>query len=52
MPFFEQNHEYLLELSNIFEPTSQYSFDYTFASIDRDISKYELWEEFSEGPIP
>ena len=52
MPSFEQNHEYLLELSNIFEPTSQYSRDYTFTSIDEEITKYEQWEEFADEPIP
>jgi len=52
MPSFEQDHEYLLELSNIFEPTSQYSLDYTYILIDSEISKYEPWEEFSDGPIP
>jgi len=52
MPSFEQDHEYLLELSSIFEPTSQYLLDYTFASIDSDITKYEQWEEFFDGPIP
>jgi len=52
MPSFEQDHEYLLELSNIFKPTSQYSIDHTFALIDNEISKYEQWEELSDGPIP
>jgi len=52
MPSFEQNHEYLLELSNILKPTCQYSLDYTFALIDSEISKYEQWQEFSDGPIP
>jgi len=52
MPSFEQDHEYLLELSKVFEPTSQYSLDYTFASIDDEVSIYEQWEEFSDRPIP
>jgi len=52
MPSCEQDHEYLLELSNIFEPTSQYSLEYTCICIDSEISKYEQWEEFSDGPIP
>jgi len=38
MPSFEQDHEYLLEYSHIFEPKKQYSFDYTFTSIDDEIS--------------
>ena len=52
MPSFEQDHQYLLELSNIFEPTSQYSLDYTFSSIDNEITNYEVWEEDIDGPIP
>jgi len=52
MPSFEQDHEYLLELSGIFEPTCQYSFDYTIISIDCEISEYVPWEEFFDGPIP
>jgi len=38
MPSFEQDHEYLLELSNVFEPTSQYSLDHTFSAIDEEIA--------------
>jgi len=34
------------------EPTSKYSLDYMLASIDDEISKYEQWEVFSDGPIP
>jgi len=49
--YFE-DHLYLLELSNFLEPKSQYSFDYTFQSIDEEITKCEQWEEFSDGPIP
>jgi len=52
MPSFQQDHYYLLELSNIFEPTSQYSLDYTFSAIDEEIAKYKQWEEFSDRPIP
>jgi len=52
MPYFEQDHEYLLELAKIFEQTSQYSLNYTFTSIDDEISKHEQWEEFFDGPIP
>jgi len=50
MHSFEQDHEYLFELSNIFEPTSQYTLDYTFLAID-EVAKYERWEEFFDGPI-
>jgi len=49
--YFE-DHLYLLELSTFLEPKSQYSFDYTFQSIDEEIAKYEQWEEFSDGPTP
>jgi len=52
MPSFEQDHYYLLELSNMLEPTSQYSLDYTFSSIDNEIATYELWEEDIDGPRP
>jgi len=34
------------------EPNSQYSFDYTFQSIDDEIAKYEQWEELFDGPKP
>ena len=43
--YFE-DHRYLLELSTFLEPKSQYVFDYTFQSVDDEISKYEQWEEF------
>jgi len=52
MPSFEQDHEYLLELSHIFELTSQYLLDYTFASIHNGFSSYKKWEEEIDGPIP
>jgi len=52
MPSFEQDHHYLLELSTIFEPTTQYLLDYTFSSIDDEIAKHELWEEHIDGPFP
>jgi len=52
MPSFEHAHFYLLELAHIFEPTSQYALDYTFSSIDSEISSYEMWEEEIDGPIP
>jgi len=47
-----EDHLYLLELSTFLEPKSQYSFDYTFQSIDNEISKYEQWEEFFDGTKP
>jgi len=49
--YFE-DHLYLLELSTFLEPKTQSSFDYTFQSIDDEISKYEQWEEFFHGPKP
>jgi len=49
--YFE-DHLYLLELSTFLEPKSQYSFDYTFQSIDNELADYELWDTFSDGPIP
>jgi len=52
MPSFEHDHFYLLELSHIFKPTSQYSLDYTFSSIDSEISGYEKWDEEIDGAIP
>ena len=52
MPSFEQDHQYLLELSNIFEPTSQYALDYTFSSIDNEITDHKLWAEDIDGPFP
>jgi len=41
MTYFE-DHLYLLELYTYLEPKSQYSFDYTFQSIDTQIANYEL----------
>jgi len=52
MPSFEHDHFYLLELSHILEPTSQYSLDYTSSSIDSEIASYEKWEEEIDRPIP
>jgi len=52
MPSFEQDHQHLLELSTILEPKSQYSLDYTFSSINSEISNYELWIEDIDGPTP
>jgi len=49
--YFE-DHLYLLELSTYLEARSQYSLNYTFQSIDDEISKYKRWEEFFDGPRP
>jgi len=49
--YFEY-HLYLLKLSTFLEPKSQYSFDYTFQSIDDEITKYEQWQEFFDGSKP
>jgi len=49
MPSFEQDHFFLLELSHILEPKEQYSFDFTFDSIDQQT---ELWDEEIDGPTP
>jgi len=43
---------YLLELSTFLEHKSQYSFDYTFQSIDSELADYEQWDTFRDGPIP
>jgi len=47
--YFE-DHLYLLELSTFLEPKFLYSFDYTFQSIDNEISKHEQWGECFDGP--
>jgi len=56
MSFFDdtyfEDHLYLLELSTFLEPKSQYSFDYTLQSIDNELANYELWDMYSDGPIP
>jgi len=49
--YFE-DHLYLLELSTFLEPRFQYSFDYTFQSINNESSKYEQWKELFYGPKP
>jgi len=45
--YFE-DHLYLLELSTFLEPKSQYSFDYTFQSIESELAGYEQWDTFSD----
>ena len=52
MPSFDHDHRLLLELADIFEPKKQYSFDFTFASIDNEITTYELWDEEIDGISP
>jgi len=47
-----EDHLYLLELSSLLEPKSQYSFDYTFQSIDHELSNYEQWDTDIDGPTP
>jgi len=47
-----QDHLYLRKLSNLLEPKSQYSTDYTFQSIDSELANYEKWEEAIERPKP
>jgi len=49
--YFE-DHLFLLELSTFLEPQSQYSFDYTFQSIDSELANYEQWDTLIDGPIP
>jgi len=56
MPHFDttyfEDHLYLLELHTIKEPQSQYSFDYTFQSINSELASYQQWEEEIDGAIP
>jgi len=47
-----KDHLYLHKLSNLVEPKSQYSFNYTFQSIDNELANYEKWEETIDGPKP
>jgi len=51
MSSFEQDHFFLLELSNILEPQNQYSFDFTFSSIS-ELTSLEIWDEEIDGPTP
>jgi len=48
--YFE-DHLYLLELSTYLEPKSQYSFDYTFQSINNEIANFERWDPSIDGPV-
>jgi len=47
-----EDHLYLCELSNLLEPKSQYSTDYTFQSIDSKLANYEKSEEAIDRPKP
>jgi len=38
---YSEDHLYLLEISTLWEPKTQYSFDYTFQSIDAEIANFE-----------
>jgi len=49
--YFE-DHLYLLKLSTFLEPKLQYSLDYMFQSIDTEIASYDLWDTYSDGPVP
>jgi len=49
--YFEDHH-YLLEVSTLLEPKTQYSFDYTFQSINTEIANFKSWNEFFDGPKP
>jgi hypothetical protein len=51
MPSFEQDHFFLLELANIFEPLSTQHFGQDFGSIDT-LLQDEPWDEHLEGPTP
>jgi len=42
MPSFEQDHHFLLELSNVLEPKEKYTLDHIFYAIDKEIANYEL----------
>jgi len=49
MPSFEQDHFFLLDLSTILEPQTSYQLDYSFGSIDEEITtaarKENEWNE-------
>jgi len=51
MSSYEEDHQYLREFSNIFEPISQYSFDHTFSTINSILDLNE-WDTEIDGPIP
>jgi len=51
MPTFEDDHFFLLDLATILEPQSSYSLDYTFGSINEEISflNNDKWDEYANG---
>jgi len=51
MPSFEEDHFFLLELANIFEPLSTQHFGQSFESIETLLEE-ETWDEYLEGPTP
>ena len=51
IPSFEQDHFFLLELANIFEPLSTQHFDQSYQSIEALIYE-DPWDEHIDGPIP
>ena len=51
MPSFEQDHFFLLELANIFEPLSTQHFDQSYQSIEALLYE-DPWDETIDGPIP
>jgi len=54
MPTFEDDHFFLLDLATILKPQSSYRFDYTFGSIDEEISflNNDKWEHAINRPEP
>jgi len=54
MPTFEDDHFFLLDLATILKPQSSYSLDYTFGSINEEISflNNDKWDETYDGPEP
>jgi len=42
MHSIKYDHFYLLKFSNIFEPQQSYTFDFTFASINEEISNNKM----------
>ena len=51
MPSFEQDHFFLLELANIFEPLSSHHFDQSYQSIEALLHE-DPWDERIDGPTP
>ena len=51
MPSFEQDHQYLLDLSDIFEPTTTHHFDQSYNRLD-ELLNADDWDIEIDGPIP